>query len=445
MADIAAYPVNAVAVKRERGFAKMGNPLEWLKNNIVPTLIVGATVYVSVIGFTNVASLPVQMDSLEKTIDRMSTQLENINEKIEKLEQTDSYILTQIGSYPSNAHPSITGTPPSSMVKKMNYNFNGADNPGQAQATKLSLKSETVIAVNQITGTEYKLSQVADQRILLPYTSGGQEVYFYGQISENGNWDERCILNAYRDNKLELITEAIYDDGKLLSCKQIFYYDFTADGKTQTVWAYSDRVHEEGFSSGATWLYVKKDADNQTKMFGLDDVEVADIITADDFRDKISGQKIAYYHGNTADGYFNDDTGDAYVIHYFPDGTVRYFGTGKFTHGDFTDSTGNAWYIVREDGEDGKKPTDYMCYKGKMKNGMLSNSSNIKRFSTPLDSNDIQEISDIWKENRTSLYIGNSLSWDNIQGIMGDKNFDGDGELKLKLKDQNGLLVNEKE
>lgn len=432
MASIAVSFIHSIAIKRERGFQKMGNLIEWFKQNTLPTLVITLITSVCLLLFTNVASLPTQIDALNKRLD-------SIDDEIEKLHEADAYILSRVDNLPSNAQPQSTGVPPDTLIKDMNYNFNGADNPGKAQATKLSLKADSVVAVNKKTGIEYKLSQVADKRILLPYTSGGQEVFFYGQISENGNWDERCILNAYRDDKLELITEAIYDDGELLSCKQIFYYDFTANGETQTVWAYSDRVHEEGFNSGETWLYLK--GNQEPKDFGLDDVEVNDIITADNFRNEISDQKIAYYHGNTSDGYFNDDTGDAYIIHYFTDGIIRYLGTGIFTNGDFTDPTGNAWYIVRENGENGKEPTDYMCYKGKMTNGMLSDSSKPIVFHTPLSSADVQEILTVWKENRTSLCIGVSLSWDNVQMIMGDKSFEGDG--KLNLVDQSGPLVKE--
>lgn len=99
-----------------------------------------------------------------------------------------------------------------------------------------------------------------------------------------------------------------------------------------------------------------------------------------------------YYSGRTSDGYYNDDTGDAYIIKYFPDGMVKTLYVGKFVDGMFNDRTDNAWYITKE------IKTDYMYYKGYFEDGEALG-------------------------NATSYFEGPSLSIDRINEILKENNF----------------------
>lgn len=220
------------------------------------------------------------------------------------------------------------------------------------------LEAATLVAYDYRTGEKYSVQRLADQKLLLPYTNDEQEVVFYGQFNENGQWDGECTLNVYVDDELILITDAKYKDGTLLESKQVFCYQLKSG---EDVWAYSDRKHEDGIGIGDTYLYEW--TDSYKKDFVLDDATVEDVLYADEFITSLSPHLKAYYYGNTSNNLFNDDSGDAYMVYFFEDGTVRLLYSGNFKDGTFEDHTGNAWYIVK--GND----TDYMYYRGQFRNG----------------------------------------------------------------------------
>ena len=150
-------------------------------------------------------------------------------------------------------------------------------------------------------GTEYTTNQLAELKLLLPYEDDGAEGVFYGSFSENNRWDGNCIVNLYKDGKLVLITDAVYDDGKVLSCKQAFPDVTTGerldDGTVlkQDIWVVSDRVIENGVSRGETWHYFR-DGDFK-QQFDADEVTFEDIISVDDFEIGLS----RFYSPNLSD------------------------------------------------------------------------------------------------------------------------------------------------
>lgn len=380
---------------------------------------------------SNFFTLPVDIKYLEKKIDDLSDDFSafsiEMRQETKNLNDTDSKFWKEV--YEIKALSSgaiITASASQELSFAISKALNGPDFPGKAPVVQFL--SDTVVAQTKGEGQVIKAEDIANHKSLLSYESGGQEVVFYGQINENGYWDGSCILNTYRDNKLELITDAIYLNGKLLSCKQVFYYTMSSG---QVVWAYADRLSEESFSTGATWLYAKES--DYYKDFKLGDVTKDDVLTADDFRDTIKSKKIAYYYGNTANGYFNDSTGNAYMIHYFEDGSVKLLYSGNFVDGLCHDTTGNAWQIVREEN------TNYMCYKGQFENNHEKHTSKIKSFQSPLSSlssDKLEEFWRCWNDSSTLVYLGNSMSRQDIDLIMGDRSFDGDGTLNWGYLDQ---------
>ena len=87
-------------------------------------------------------------------------------------------------------------------------------------------------------------------------------------------------------------------------------------------------------------------------------------MTVEDFRNNLTAVSEGFYCGNTSNNYYNDETGNAYIIKYAKDGTVRTLYVGNFIDGAFNDLTGNAWYIVRDE----ELNTGYMYCKGKFEN-----------------------------------------------------------------------------
>lgn len=285
---------------------------------------------------------------LEKDVEGIETQLDTLEDKVDKR-------VTEVNGRVDELFSTLLKTVPTPEGEKaISTTYNGQDNPGKPDQEVLS--AATPVAYSTVAEVTLTPSQVAGLPLLLPYKSGGQEVYFYGQFDENGSWDGHCLLNTYEDDRLVLITEANYDHGTLLNYRQAFFYDaYSGD----PVWAFSNRVYEGDFNSGETWLYAKKS--DHIKDFTFEDVRAEDILTPEEFWSTLDLQLYGYYHGNTSNGKFNDDTGDAYMVHFFEDGKVRLLYCGRFSDGRFNDNTGSAWYIVKE------PYTDYMYFRGKFK------------------------------------------------------------------------------
>lgn len=243
---------------------------------------------------------------------------------------------------------------------------------------------EAVIARDD--AKDYTAKELVEKKLLLLSSisteEGDVESYFYGQFNSSGQWDGNCIINTYLDSKLKQITDAEYSNGVLLNCKQIFFYTMNTKRYGSSgldVWAYSNRIKEDGYSSGKTWLYVK--ANDYPQKFTADSITPEDIITADQFREGIESPLYACYSGNISAGYFNDKTGDAYMVFFFVDqdfegkdlteeekarmlGTIRLLYRGNLEDGDFDDDTGKAWEIAKE------VNTAYMCSIVKYKNNI---------------------------------------------------------------------------
>ena len=253
-------------------------------------------------------------------------------------------------------------TPSSAIIDYLTSTFvTGTPDIGNSDC---HLESGDVLAVDSQSGKEYDIEELVDTVLLIPYRDGNQETFFYGSLSTEGNWDGRCVTNVYEDQKLKSVTDAYYDNGKLLSYKQMYTY---VTAKDELVWAFSSRiVQEDNSRSGETWTYYHEDI---SQNFLFDNVTGKDIIFADHFDsliECIGARKEGYYNGNTLNGTFNDHTGQAYMVKYFKeDGTVRDLYVGNIENGYPADQTGSAWEI-------GKKSIDqarYAHYIGTFSNG----------------------------------------------------------------------------
>ena len=271
--------------------------------------------------------------------------------------------------------------PSPSFISYASASYTKLDSPIQ-QSNVSFLTSASIVAYSPIIDTSYTVTQVTEEKLLLPYIENGQEVYFYGQLSEQGNWDGNCIVNIYDNNELQFITDALYDDGELLTCRQVFLYQTT--GAKTPVWGVSKRTIKNDFNSGETYYYYREG--NYVKNFSMDNVTSDDIFSADEFCNSfINGYLEGYYCGNTSDGYFNDESGTAYMKKYFQDGTIRTLYVGNFVHGQFDDISGSAWIIGREN-----ENTPYGLYNGRFVNGVQIDAHIDKFWNAPLSLEDIE-------------------------------------------------------
>ena len=242
-------------------------------------------------------------------------------------------------------------------------------------ATFISLDNLTPIAIDNVTYAEYTSSQLAEQKLFMPYINEkGQEVFFLGQFNENNQWDGNCIINIYENGNLVLITEGKYKDGHILNYKQVLPFTNAAG---ISVWSISERNimnkdpnsetidytnADKYFINGESWTYFADDKNLYQKHFQFNDASALNIITVDQFKSTISSPLEGYYFGNTSNGKYNDNTGTSYMIKYFENGTVRTLYHGNFENGTFNDDSNNAWSISKTEN------TTYMYYKGKFAN-----------------------------------------------------------------------------
>lgn len=257
----------------------------------------------------------------------------------------------------------------------------------------LSFESNNIIAMNAVSGEEYSLDQLEKIKLFIPYTENDKEIIFYGNYINN-HLNGNCIYNIYKNDKLEMIMEAIYKEGALLSYKKVTSGTTSAGVNT---WNVSYRENKINYNTGITLNYFKNN--DLIIDFDFENATPDNILYVDDFNDKLNEKCIleGYYNGNTSDGYYNDNTGNAYMIKFFDDNTVRMLYCGNFKNGYPDDNTGNAWNIVRN------KNTDYMYYKGCFKNGSTTNSS--------------------------GFIFENDLTIENINKILNEHNFEIDFDL----------------
>lgn len=352
----------------------------------IPALII-APIIVSI-----VISLLASTFSLIKTIILLPQNINQINDSITGLEEEISQLQADLNTKDqaiqeqiNNMHETINTLygnitswliPSAAFSTKVTDDYNKVGKPGGGAT---SLSAQTVVAYDKTTNQSYTVLDLANQKVLLPYESNGQEVYFYGQFNENGQWDGACLINVYQNDELVLITDALYKDGTLLSYQQVFYYEMSTG---ETVWAYADRDCQDESSTGETYLYRRESGFK--KHFTMDSVVGRDMLHATDFRSLIDDSLYAYYNGAVSDGLFNDTTGNAYMVHFFEDGTVKLLYSGQFKDGNFNDTTGNAWYIVKDE------DTAYMYYKGVFINGCEDHSYPYITGAPPLTMDEIQ-------------------------------------------------------
>ncbi len=163
--------------------------------------------------------------------------------------------------------------------------------------------------------------------------------------------------------------DAEYDDGKLVTYQQVLAETLQTG---QDVWVVTEREHRADLNYGETWNYDR--IEDYAKQFGLAQVQMQDVVSAEDFIAEIDTLVDSYYRGNTSNGIYNDNTGEAYLVRYNEDGTVKVLYKGCFSDGKFDDSTGKAWELVF-DSSNGIN--QYFYYKGIFRKGNRADSKKI--------------------------------------------------------------------
>lgn len=287
---------------------------------------------------TQLAVLEENYAKITNDINKLSSSVEELSSNVNALSDKVSYIQGQLNNQVSYFSYHTDKNPFDESYDIETFSVNNAIRLGKPHNDN----------VNNLTN-EY---------LLLSYQNDIQEVYIWGKLNEYNNWSGNCTINVYENDKLILITDGFYDNGELTSFKQVVPFINNAGTK---VWGISDRIYNGTYSSGDTYTYYYED--DYTKNFNIDSVVKEDIITVDNFKEITETCLEGHYHGNISNGFYNDTTGNSYIVKYAQDGTVKTLYVGNFIDGKWNDFTGYAWEIAREEN------TTYMYYSGCVSNG----------------------------------------------------------------------------
>ena len=323
----------------------------------------------------------VNMAGINATLTGITSNLEKLDNKIEKLGEEITNLKTDIGSLKidmavvqamqdSNGINGVVNTSTSYRVVNSNETFREITNLNRRSmdinTTSLIFSEDTIIGTDEA-GNDLSLGELEDIPFYTNYYENGHNIWFYGQVDENGRWDGLCILNNYKDGKLVSLLEATYVNGVRMGEYRTVRYE--ENGVFPDTFLLNDREYKGEFNIGKTHRYrtIKWSESSSFKS----DRPVR-------YEDCLPGQLILYYSGQTSDELFNDNTGDAFYISYTPNNEVRLIYQGHFVGGRFSDnreSSGNVintensafWVILAED------ESQYLYYEGAFVNGNPKN------------------------------------------------------------------------
>lgn len=257
-----------------------------------------------------------------------------------------------------------------SLVSEVFFAANSGGVMTDVSLLEPELKGEDTVAVSN-DGTEYSAGELVGKRVCLWYEGvNGEDCFFAGQYNENGQWDGDCLINVYRDGKLFISMKDYYENGVRTKYEQAICDDSkeeyvsnkmaVVDGETSgDIWRFNK--YEKGGSVCLIRQKVKKEEPHEE-----------DMVTPAWFK-KYAGKNLAittWYEGRIADDKSDDQTGDAFLVKYFEDKTVRMLYQGTFISGEME----RGWEIATEEGSQW-----YIFYEGNFENGKA------KGDSAPID------------------------------------------------------------
>ena len=323
----------------------------------------------------DIGDIQLQIASLQNDIDAMKNDIDamkNDNLEFREFLFYDDGVKDQLGVINETLHIEIITIPDDKEYAPIK---NSVPISGRGYGIQGSIKLDTKIGVYR-NGSPCSVKDVVDERIILTYTEGNNEVYFYGTYNENCHWDGYCVTNVYSSSgTLTGICESNFDDGKRLD-----YKSFYLSKSNNNEWIY---VNKENLSESNIGTSIKYEFTyDKTKNFTNTNIKVNDIIFVDDFIEDNSFKMLSYYYGNTSDEEYNDiltkedikkGKKKAYLILFDDNGYVNIFYISNFTDGYANDK--NAIEIVLDQTPNNY---DYFKYEGKIENNNRKGNSEKK-------------------------------------------------------------------
>lgn len=322
-----------------------------------------------------IASLQNDIDVMKNDIDVMKNDIIDLkkdNSEFKEFLFYDDGVKDQLGVINEALHIEIITVPNEEEYAPVKNSIPKATSGYGIQS---SIKLDTKIGIYK-NGNDCFVKDVIDERIILTYTEGNSEIYFYGTYNENCHWDGYCVTNVYSlDGILTGICESNFDDGKRLD-----YKSFYLSKSNNNEWIY---VNKENLSESNIGTSIKYEFTyNKIKNFTSTNVKVSDIIFVDDFIEDNSLKMLSYYYGNTSDEEYNDILSKedikkgkkkAYLVLFDDNGYVNIFYISNFIDGYANDD--NAVEIVLDQTPDNY---DYFKYEGKIENNIRKGNSEKK-------------------------------------------------------------------
>ena len=199
-------------------------------------------------------------------------------------------------------------------------------------------------------------TDVVNSSSVFYYQEDNYDIFFFGMLNDHLKWDGNCVLNAYKDNKLQYSISAKYEDGKVMSFRQIH--------RDSNIWIFSESLYE---SEARCVRHYIKQADYQ-KDYNVLTVDENDAIYPEQVYEQCTGRLIKYYVGQIENDVFEDCSGDAHLICFGEDEKIDFYYRGCFVNGEPEDNTGTAWSLKW----DAMEPHGYMYYVGCFSKGKRS-------------------------------------------------------------------------
>lgn len=337
--------------------------------------IVGATWHIGT-KFTetsgDIISLSKDIEGIKTEISRLETEITDLKDEVSAMNAylyNDEGVKDQLGNINEALNIKVINVPLDedySLIKE------SLENTMSFEYGSSGLAIDETSGLGIYKGTVCYAKDNVDEPLIITYTEEDKEVYFYGSYNEKYHWNGYCITNTYYlDGSLAGICESYFEDGERLDYISFYKLD---DGK----WIYSNRDCVGKENSGISVCYAFQNEINRN--FTNTNVRISDILFPDKVIETFNPVKITYYFGNTSNGLYNDDTGTAYLVKYYEDGTVQLLYVGKFVNGYPNDKA--AWSIAYS--EEGGY---YVHNTGKFVNG-----SAVKKSNDPLSIIDIKKI-----------------------------------------------------
>ena len=217
-------------------------------------------------------------------------------------------------------------------------------------------KDDMIIGRDIHMNKEYRPKDLEGRKIVFAYPDEDREIFFKGGFDRELRWDGACILNVYSGRSLSIALKSVFDGGVQTDEKRLI----VDDGRVR----YLDMKGMLRGDQADVWEYAIK---QPVWEISLEDPDVKKIVAPESFINMSRGYCMSHYHGYVKHGFYEDDTGDAYLVRFFEDGNVHSLYRGGFRDGKYEDNTGEAGYLIRDRGD---ASTMYIGYVGSFEKGM---------------------------------------------------------------------------